>query len=78
VVLALGVAVALKLRSETLPSGSIARAVASWEQVVAENPEDSPTGLGLALLDAGRAAERRPLRGGTVAERGELGRDAVR
>jgi tetratricopeptide (TPR) repeat protein len=60
VVLALGGAVvALKLRPETLPSGSIARAVASWEQVVAENPEDSgaQTGLGLALLDAGRAAE---------------------
>lgn len=60
VVLALGGAVvAVKLRPETLPTNSVEREVASWEQLVAENPEDSGvhTGLGLALLDAGRTAE---------------------
>lgn len=62
VVLALGGAVvALRLRPETLPTNSVERAVASWEQLVAENPQDSgaQTGLGLALLDAGRTEEAR-------------------
>lgn len=62
VVLALGGAVVgLRLRPETLPTNSVERAVASWEQLVAENPQDSgaQTGLGLALLDAGRTEEAR-------------------
>lgn len=62
VVLALGGAVvAIKLRPEALPTNSLERAVASWEQVVAEDPGDSgaQTGLGLALLDAGRTTEAR-------------------
>jgi tetratricopeptide (TPR) repeat protein len=60
VVLGLGGAVvAVRLRPETLPTNSIERAVASWEQLVAENPQDSgaQTGLGLALVDAGRTAD---------------------
>lgn len=60
VVLALGGAVvAVKLRPETLPTNSVERAIASWEQAVADNPDDSGahTGLGLALLDAGRTTE---------------------
>ena len=62
VVLALGGAVvAVKLRPEALPANSLERAVVSWEQVVTDNPEDSgaQTGLGLALLDAGRTGEAR-------------------
>lgn len=54
-----GAVIAVRLRPERLPTNSEARSVVSWEQAVAANPDDSEahTGLGLALLDAGRDAD---------------------
>ena len=62
VVLGLGGAVvAVKLRPESVPSGGVEREVVLWERAVEENPEssDARTGLGLALLSAGRSTEAR-------------------
>ena len=62
VVLALGgTVVAVRLRPESLPTNSTDRSVAAWEQLVEDAPEDSSarTGLGIALLDAGRDGDAR-------------------
>lgn len=57
VVLALGGAVvAIRLRPEPLPEDSAERAVVLWERTVEQQPDDAAahTGLGLALVEAGR------------------------
>jgi len=53
-----GAVIAVRLRPEPLPTNSIDRAIARWEQTVEENPEstEAKTGLGMALLSAGRPA----------------------
>jgi tetratricopeptide (TPR) repeat protein len=54
-----GAVVALKLRPEPLPQDATSRTVALWQQQVDANPEDPllQTGLGLALVAAGRDDE---------------------
>jgi tetratricopeptide (TPR) repeat protein len=54
-----GAVIAVKLRPEPLPTNTVERRVAAWEQAVADDPEDTNarTGLGLALLEAGRRSE---------------------
>lgn len=62
VVLVLGGAVlAVKLRPSSGPTTTADRSVSNWEQAVAQDPESdiAQTGLGLALLDAGRNTEAR-------------------
>jgi tetratricopeptide (TPR) repeat protein len=56
-----GAVVAVKLRPEPLPTNAVDRTLAAWEQAVADDPDSdtAQTGLGLALLDAGRTDEAR-------------------
>lgn len=57
VVLGLGGAViAVRLRPEPLPTGSVDRAIALWERAVEDDPgsTDAQAGLGMALMAAGR------------------------
>lgn len=62
VVLGLGGAVvAIKLRPQAIPTNATDRAVALWNDEVAKHPDsaDAHTGLGLALLDAGKQDDAR-------------------
>lgn len=62
VVLGLGGAVvAIKLRPQALPTTALDRSVTLWQDEVAKHPDsaDAHTGLGLALLDAGKQDDAR-------------------
>jgi tetratricopeptide (TPR) repeat protein len=51
-----GAVVAIRLRPEPLPTTAVERALAEWQRAVDEDPQSdiAQTGLGLALLDAGK------------------------
>lgn len=52
-----GAVVAVKLRPDAATASTAERSLSGWQDAVAEDPESdvARTGLGLALLDAGRA-----------------------
>ena len=62
IVMALGGAVLIvKLRPDPGAATTADRAISSWEEAVAQDPEsdNAQTGLGIALLEAGRDSEAR-------------------
>jgi tetratricopeptide (TPR) repeat protein len=56
-----GAVIAVRLRPEPLPTNSVDREVAIWQAAVEEDPDSSEarTGLGFALIAAGRPQEAR-------------------
>lgn len=56
-----GAVVAVKLRPDRTAPSTAERAITGWEEAVAQDPESdvARTGLGLALLQAGRTPEAR-------------------